>query len=223
MITSRGDISSKFTADREQQGWPHVTWGQFGLAVVGGVCGSVLTQAATFLRDWLTKKDEGRFTAMMLSLALEDYASRCATTVGTHDTYLSSKGSTAEPDASLPSLPPFAKKTNWRSVGVTHTSAVMGLRVNLDTANGYIADLGAHTDSGRVWDATAGKAVELGLAALKVSTELRKAFNLGPPPAIETVPEYNVLEYLVREAAQRAEVRTRRLAKMTASAEPGSA
>lgn len=151
---------------------------QFGLAVAGGACGAALTQAATFLRDWLNKGEEGKFTALTLALSLEDYAERCTEPHFTLDNYVSSKQSTQEPTGSVPSLPEFSDKTNWRSIGVDHASRVLGFRVRVKSAQNRLSDVWQFEGPVSAWGAAADDGIELGAAALDVATRLRAGFRL---------------------------------------------
>ncbi|MDP3750090.1 MAG: hypothetical protein Q8Q88_23950 [Phenylobacterium sp.] len=155
---------------------------QVGLAVAGGICGACLTQAATFLRDWLVKGEEGRFTALTLALALEDFASRCTQPVFALENYASSNFRTAEPSGSIPKLPEYPDRTSWRSIGVEHASNVLSFRVMVDSAHSYLSDVWEHEGSASVWGNASDKAVELGAAALEVAGKLRRAFTLPAMP-----------------------------------------
>jgi hypothetical protein len=156
-----------------------MVWAQFGTAVLGGAVGAVLTQAATFLRDWLNKREDGKFTALMLALALEDYASECTEPIFVLSNFVSSHHSTEEPSGSVPSLPVFAEKTNWRSIGVDHASSVLGFRVKVGTAHSALRDTWQFGGPASTWGSAADTAVELGAAALQIAGQLRAAFKLG--------------------------------------------
>jgi hypothetical protein len=152
----------------------------FLTAVLGGAVGAVLTQAATFLRDWLTKTEEGQFTALTLALQLESYASTCAEPVYAIENYV--EGHTSEPSGSLPALPEFSDKTNWKGLGTQHASAVLGFRVEVNVLQGGVAQVWEIEGPVAAWGAAADSAVEAGADALRIAGDLRRAFRLGPMP-----------------------------------------
>lgn len=173
---------------------------QFGFAVAGGVCGAVLTQAATFLRDWLNKAEDGRFTALTLALALEDYATRCSEPIFALSTYVDTNYGTPEPSGAVPGLPEFAEKTNWRSIGVQHASAVLGFRVRVDSVNGALHDTWFHEGKVSAWGEAADSAVELGASALEIADRLRLAFKL--PAAQSHDGHFNPRKFFSQRLAQ---------------------
>ncbi len=130
--------------------------------------------------DWLNKQEDGKFTALMLALALEDYASECTEPIFVLSNFVSSHHSTEEPSGSVPSLPVFAEKTNWRSIGVDHASSVLGFRVKVGTAHSALRDTWQFEGPASTWGSAADTAVELGAAALQIAGQLRAAFKLGP-------------------------------------------
>ena len=155
---------------------------QFGMAVLGGAVGAVLTQVATFYRDWLNKREDGKFTALTLALQLEAYASSCIEPIYALDNYASSKHQTVEPDGSLPSLPEFSEKTNWRSLGTRSAAAVLGFRVRVNNAHSLLGDVWRFDGSTAAWGQASDAAIELGFTALDVAQQLRRTFGLGPAP-----------------------------------------
>ncbi len=66
--------------------------------------GAVLTQLATFFRDWWNKKEEGRFTALTLALVLEEYATECTGPYFDLSNYVSSRAGFAGDWPSLSSV-----------------------------------------------------------------------------------------------------------------------
>lgn len=162
-----------------------MNWVSFATAVLGGAVGAVLTQLAIFVRDWLNKREEGRFTALTLALALESYAIECAGPYFDLANYVRSKYATPEPSGSLPALPEFSDKTNWRSIGVTAASDILGYRVKVNTAHGSIANTRQYDGQQGAWGEASESGIELGALALRIATGLRKKFRLGVMPKSE--------------------------------------
>lgn len=159
-----------------------MAWLPFATAVLGGTVGALLTQLATFFRDWWNKREEGRFTALTMALSLEAYASACSEPYFTLSTYVSSSYNTEEPSGSIPSLPDFSDKTNWRSLGVRAASDVLGFRVRVNTAHGALHDTWQFEGHVSAWGEAADAGIELGAAALEIARGLRAKFKLGPMP-----------------------------------------
>jgi hypothetical protein len=159
-----------------------MTWVQFATAVLGGTVGALLTQLATFFRDWWNKREEGRFEALTLALALEAYASNCSEPYFSLSNYVSSKYATEEPSGSVPSLPEFSEKTNWRSLGVKAASDVLGFRVRVNTAHGALSNTWEFDGKAVAWDEAADTGIELGAAALRIARGMRARFRLGRMP-----------------------------------------
>ena len=153
---------------------------QLATAVIGGAVGAVLTQLATFFRDWLGKHEEGQFTGLTLALALEAYAWECTEPHFTFTNYVSSNQATAAPSGRLPTLPEFSEKTNWRSIGVKAASDVLGFRVKVNTAQGSLRDTWEFEGKVSAWSDADDIGIELGAAALTVARSLRSKFRLGP-------------------------------------------
>jgi len=183
------------------------------VGLAGVVVGVVLNQGYTTVREWRGRRRSGEIAAMILAFALEDYADKCASTRATYADYRSSRGASGEPDSSLPVLPDFSDKTDWRSLGKKRTAEVLGFHARVGNERGYIRAMWQHADEGSGWPEVAARAVELGVAALKIARRLRKEFRLDPPP---TAPGWDVGEYLEGEAE---EVRKWRDAERRAGAE----
>lgn len=159
-----------------------MNWVPFATAVLGGAVGAVLTQLATFFRDWWNKREEGRFNALTLALALEAYAAECTEPHYALSNYVSSNYNTTEPSGTLPTLPEFSEKTNWRSLGVRTASDVLGFRVRVNTAHSALSDTWEFEGKVSAWGEAADTSIELGAAALLIARKLRSRFRLGAMP-----------------------------------------
>lgn len=167
------------------------------IGVAGVFVGAVLNQGYTTFKEWRGRRRSGEIVAMILAFALEDYADKCASTRATFADYRSSRGASGEPDASLPILPDFSEKTDWRSLGKKYAADALAFHARVGIERGYVRAMWEHADADEGWSEVAARAVELGVAALKIAQRLRKDFRLDPPPA---APGWDVGEYLAREA-----------------------
>jgi hypothetical protein len=168
---------------------------QFLLASAGGTIGAALTQSTTIFREWRNGKAEGRFTALMLALALEDHANKCTTPYFDLNNYASSRQQTAEPTGSIPPLPEYPDKFNWRSIGVNHTAEVLQYRVLVDAAQSYLSFAWQVDGNAGVWADASEKGIELGAAALRIAAKLRN--NFGLPPKIKQA-NFDIDEFITK-------------------------
>jgi hypothetical protein len=159
--------------------------GEWGTALLGGTVGAFLTQLATVGRDAWNRRRDGKFTALLLALALEDYASECTDPIFELSNFDPRHGGAPEPSGSLPALPPFSDKTDWRSLGVELSAAVLALRVHVATAHGSLANTHQYEGRTSAWGEASSSAIELGSEALGVAKRLRARFKL-PPLEIST-------------------------------------
>src|SRR4051812_46005554 len=62
------------------------------LLLSSSVLAAFLTQGAVWLRDWLAETKNGRFAALYLALALEEYVEACSDLIYDSDNWESSDG-----------------------------------------------------------------------------------------------------------------------------------
>lgn len=203
------------------------------VALVAGssVLAAALTQGVAALRDRLKTRKDAAFSALYLALALESYASSCASALGESDTYEASGGAAGAPHGNLPDLPDFPGTIDWKPLGIGHTTKALSFRVEVESAKAMIRDL---------WDVTGDEdysittmreeAARLGLKALTLAASFRSSWKIAP---VDESGEWTVRGYLTERSEKLESAKKQRqehdrcmteaLAKIDESANDGTA
>lgn len=147
--------------------------------LASGITGAALTQVAVSVRDAWVHRSEGKVTALLMALTLEEYASRCA---HFHSENREWDYGTGPNHSDVPKLADYPDKTNWRALGVKLASSVLQLRVSYVNASiriSYQQPFGEHN----VISEAEEMCLELGIEALKAAALLRSDKRLPPIPA----------------------------------------
>lgn len=151
---------------------------QLGLAVAGGLCGALLNNFITVVRDCLGRADSRKLSALQIALTLEQYASDCLDPIYDLANFVSSMQSTREPSGHVPVLAEYPTGVDWKSFGIERTSDTFNFRVSVQRAQGYLSNAWEFEGTEAAWNYAALKAAALGQKAWQLSTKLRAEFGL---------------------------------------------
>ncbi|UAL10157.1 hypothetical protein [Caulobacter segnis] len=151
-----------------------------GSSVIGGVISGLIAQGAPWWRERLAANKTAAFSALRLALLLEEFAGDCASLYGDHDTYRSSRGGAGASARRLPELKEYPSDIAWQALGTDLTTKVLHFRVVRADAGAMIS---ADAEFADQWDhpnLIAETALKIGLKALAVAHDLRRARKLAP-------------------------------------------
>lgn len=181
------------------------------LVATSSVLAAALTQGLVWLKDHRGETKEGKFSALYIALAFEDYARACASVIGDNRTFASSRGAAGDQHGNLAELPEFPS-VNWKALGITDTEKAMAFRTRLDGKRAGFSFLWTVTDEDSIIPDVCETSAILGLEALELGTALRRARGLKP---LDETGEYSTRNYLTEQRERDLE-RARELAEYRA-------
>ncbi|NQE64527.1 hypothetical protein E1H18_4783 [Caulobacter sp. RHG1] len=146
---------------------------------LSGLLAAALTQLATFLRDYLTKSEQGRTSAMFVTLALENFAAVALYRAEQIELFNGSAGTMGEPYVGVPAFPDFPPTTDWRAIGAKLSMKVLSGQGAVTAAQTKLDGILAVTDASHTADDTRIECVRVGYKLLTVAGEVRARFKLG--------------------------------------------
>lgn len=152
-------------------------WTKLAPLIFGSsVLAAFLTQALGLFKDAWNRRRDADFAALYVALALERYASQCATIVGDFDNHRSSSGGHGERWENVTAFPEVTG-VEWKALGIKLTTEIMSFGVRVDSTREMLAELGSLDGEAAVTDARE-HAVRLGVRALDIADHLRRARRL---------------------------------------------
>jgi hypothetical protein len=180
------------------------------MAILEIIATSVVTvavgQGALMLKERWSESREAKFSALYLSLFLEEYGRECAHRYGEREVNVASQGAAGNYWTSLPPLADFPSEIHWKQVGIDFTEKAFSFRVEVASGEAMISsayDADDDLGNGQVSE----ELLVRGIAAFELATTIRNAKRLSSPPSV--YEHYNPHRYLVDERESRKE-RSRR-------------
>jgi hypothetical protein len=111
------------------------------LTVIAGssVVAALVTQGTNILRDWRKAGKDGKFSALYLAIALEDYADKCSALISDSQNYESSGGHAGTPRGNLDDMPDYPAMTEWKLLGITDATDAMSFRVEVASTQSMLS------------------------------------------------------------------------------------
>ena len=173
---------------------PLETGGLVALVAGSSVLAAVVTQGASWIRDWVKQIKDGSYAALYLAIALESYASECASCIGESENYDSSGGHAGNIHGNIPDLPAYPDSVEWKPLGIARTAEAMSFRVEIETIKAMITDHWDYLDEDDVVPMVREEAARLGSKALELAIDFRNAWKIA---AVDYNDEWNVRSFLV--------------------------
>ncbi|GEM_PF-3472384 len=148
--------------------------------LAGGLTGAFLNQVWTEVRGRWSERKDAKVTALFIIAELDAYVAACAhrrQDIINNDT---SDGIIGHPWHTIPEVPQFSDKTNWRAVGLKPTHKVMSLRATAASHNAELEGLWDIIDAEDVVNCASDYCVETGLRAAALAEMLRTRFKIDP-------------------------------------------
>jgi len=166
------------------------------ITLVGGssVLAAVVTQVVSWVREWLGETKEGKFTALYIAIALEEYARTTATLLGESETHEDSNGHAGTAHSNLAELPEYPQ-VNWQAFGIKRAEAAMGFRTEVDGQRSFISGYWEFADEDEVVPEVQERAARLGLAAFALAARFRREHGLT---ALDQPDEWSTKNDLTR-------------------------
>ena len=149
----------------------------------------VATIAGAAINYWLQSRKEKhvtRFDALIAAISLEGYAISCADKLSDHDLAKSSEGHAGTYIGSLPELPKVSVVAGFlkpKRAKVADRLLFFPYEVRqADQVAAFLRDV--TTDIDAVRETSAAQAAEMGLRALELASDTRKAFKLPQRSAV---------------------------------------
>jgi hypothetical protein len=146
---------------------------------LSGLLAAALTQLATFLRDYLTKGEQGRTSAMFVTLALENFAAVAMYRAEQIELFNGSAGTMGEAYVSVPAFPDFPAATDWRAIGANLSMKVLSSQGAVTSAQTKLDGILAVTDALHTTDNARIENIRVGHKLLTVAGGIRARFKLG--------------------------------------------
>ena len=195
------------------------------IGLIGVVIGSVLTSFKDLVAHFFTRRGNGRYAAVRIIAALDEYAQKCVSVVaddGTCEGRPAGRTGQGEeyydPQVDCPEPPAFPDDIDWRSIPFKLMYRILALPNSSRETDRYIAASAEQSfppDFGEVFSARQEGYAHLGLEAVDLVSGLRKEF--GPPKASAKFWDWgwDSKEFLQSKLN---EIESRRLIDRTASA-----
>jgi hypothetical protein len=153
---------------------------QLEIAAAGGIAGAVVTLLCNLMLWYIKRHKEGKFSALMIALILEDYAAKCTEPYFELENYNNSPEIFGSPSGDLPKLAEYPDRFNWRAIGFDLTEQVLRFRVKIGLASSSIDFFSRVGGIEEVWEFASEHALELGGEALRIARALRRKHGLPP-------------------------------------------
>lgn len=175
---------------------PFTTASIIALVAGSSVLAAIVTQCVTWIRDWRKNKIDGSFAALYLAIALEAYASQCASALGESETYDASEGHGGRPHGNVPDMPDFPESIEWKPFGITDTTKAMSHRVEIGSTQAMVKDCWEFDEPEDVVPIIQLEMARLGRKALDLAVEFRSTWKIVP---VDYTGEWNVSTYLTEK------------------------
>lgn len=165
------------------------------LTIVAGssVVAALVTQGTTVVRDWWKSERDGKFSALYLAIALEDYADKCSSLISDSQNYQNSDGHAGSPRGNLDHMPDFPSAIEWKPLGIKDATKAMSFRVEVASTQSMISGHWEFGDEEDVPPVVREEAARLGMKALDLAIALRKKWGIDP---VDYSGEWSVKTFL---------------------------
>lgn len=162
------------------------------IGLLGVILGSVLTSFKDLVAHLFTRRGNGRYAAVRLISALDEYAQGCVSVVsddGTSEGRPAGRTEQGEeyhvPQVTSPPPPAFPQDIDWRSISFKLMYRVLTLPNNARETDRYIAGSAEHSsppDYDELFSARQEGYAHLGLESVNLIKDLRREFRLPGTP-----------------------------------------
>lgn len=164
------------------------------IGLVGVILGSILTGFKDVVAHFFKRRSNGRYSAVRIIAALDEYAQNCVFVVCDDGTWGGRPAETTEqgeeycdPQVTSPEPPAFADDVDWQSISFKLMFRILSLPNTARETDRYISASAEHAfppDYDEFFAARQEGYARLGLEAVSLVRELRKEFRLGEAPAM---------------------------------------
>lgn len=148
--------------------------------LAGGLTGAFLNQVWTEVRGRWSERKDAKITALFIIAELDAYVAACARRRQDVINNETTDGEMGHPWRTIPEVPLFSDKTNWRAVGIKTTHKVMTLRATAASHNAELEGLWEIIDAEDVVNFASDYCVEIGVKAATLSEKLAAIFGIKP-------------------------------------------
>lgn len=167
-----------------------------GVILGSSLLSAIFNQAAQFLKDNKASHREVAYLALRLATVFERYAENCSNVHGGIATVNSSLGASGDLYQRLPDLTALPdEKERWRDLDVNLTSKVLMFEFDIRNEQAGIGQTFEHEGDEEGYDEVQIRAALMGIRALALSAELRKAYGLPVFDPQSLWPEYLQASY----------------------------
>jgi len=163
------------------------------LLLGSSVLSAVINQVWTTIRDHRKQKREKSFSALYVAIALEAYASECASLIQDSTNFENSDGHAGTPQGNVAELPDFPEAVEWKPLGIKLTTRAMTFRVDVDTTRTWFKGAWEFGDEDDIVPEVRERSALLGSSALALAKELRRKHGIDP---VSYEGKWDVGEYL---------------------------
>ncbi len=176
------------------------------IGLVGVILGSILTSFKDWVAHFLKQRNNGRYAAVLIIVALDEYVQKCVAVVyddGTSEGRPAGRTEQGEeyctPQVECPEPPVFSSDIDWKSISFKLMYRALTLSNTARETDRYIqaaAENSSPLDYDEVFDARQDGYANLGLEAISIARELRKEFSLPAIPAKISTHNWDAQEFL---------------------------
>lgn len=163
------------------------------IGLLGVILGSVLTSFKDLVTHFFSRRGKGRYAAVRIIAALDEYAQKCVSVVADDGTCEGRPAGRTEqgeeyydPQVATPEPPIFANDIDWRSISFKLMYRILSLPNASRETDRYITSAAEHSfppDYDEVFNARQEGYAHLALETLDLVSELQKEFGLPEAPA----------------------------------------
>lgn len=168
--------------------------GLITLVAGSSVLAALVSQGVAAFRESRKTNKDGSFAALYLAVALESYASNCASVLSDSENYQSSGGHAGSAHSTVPDLPDYPTSIEWKPFGIKQTTQAMSFRVEVESAKAMLSEYWDFVgDEDDVVPVMRQETARLGKKALGLAIDFRKEWKI---PSVDYSADWNVKTYL---------------------------
>jgi hypothetical protein len=158
------------------------TLGIISLVAGSSLLAAIITVGVGVLRDWLKERKDGKFAALYVAHALDNYTKASSSMVYDSKNFESANGQMGERHFNVLDLPVYPD-VNWNTLGITYTQEAMLFRAKVQEAQEELRfQLEVAGDYHDVIGMAQHMASLLGIEAAELARKIRKLKWLRHPP-----------------------------------------
>jgi hypothetical protein len=170
------------------------------------------------IKDWRTKKSEGKYLAVRVVCVLDKFVEDCASTA--IDSGEENENGTSIARVNAPDPPTYPNDVNWKSIDDTLMYKLLSLPASTERAANYVqgsTENASLPDHSEYFEARAESYASVGLQAYELSRMIRKEYKLPPVQFLAWDP-IRRMEDELKEISKRQEMRAKEFEKFRLSA-----